>query len=208
MENAKMKKLLLSTTVLCFALGTPAMADVIVLDQLSGTGDNVVSDSSSTNSALGHLNGQHLDVVRYTNLATGFTFAANGNDIKIGNTGTLTDQVFDPTNTFLVGTTTEVFSLSGTGDVKLAVNATDGTFNFDLGTINNSQSGFTVNAINGEVINSLTLTDSTGSIFSFEHNRIETASAVPEPSTWGMMLLGFVGLGFAFLQRRRKVSFA
>jgi hypothetical protein len=32
--------------------------------------------------------------------------------------------------------------------------------------------------------------------------------AVPEPSTWGMMLLGFVGLGFAFRQSRRKVSFA
>jgi hypothetical protein len=32
--------------------------------------------------------------------------------------------------------------------------------------------------------------------------------AVPEPATWGMMLLGFVGLGFAFRQSRRKVSFA
>jgi hypothetical protein len=59
------------------------------------------------------------------------------------------------------------------------------------------------------VINSLSLTDSTGSIFSFEHNRIETAaSAVPEPATWGMMLLGFIGLGFAFKNKRRKVSFA
>jgi hypothetical protein len=34
------------------------------------------------------------------------------------------------------------------------------------------------------------------------------AAAVPEPSTWGMMLLGFVGLGFAFRQSRRMVSFA
>ena len=33
-------------------------------------------------------------------------------------------------------------------------------------------------------------------------------SAVPEPATWGMMLLGFLGLGFAFRQSRRKVSFA
>jgi hypothetical protein len=203
------KKLLLATTALCFALATPALADVTVLDQLSGTGDNVVADSSGTNSALGHLNGQHLDVVRYTNLSTGFTFAANGNDIKIGNTNMVTDQVFDPTNTFVVGTTTEVFSLTGTGDVHLAVNATDGTFNFDLGTIGNGQSGFTVRAINGEVINSLTLTDSTGGILSFEHNRIETAvAAVPEPATWGMMLLGFIGLGFAFRSQRRKVSFA
>jgi hypothetical protein len=33
-------------------------------------------------------------------------------------------------------------------------------------------------------------------------------SAVPEPATWGMMLLGFIGLGFAFRQSRRKISFA
>jgi hypothetical protein len=33
-------------------------------------------------------------------------------------------------------------------------------------------------------------------------------SVVPEPSTWAMMLLGFLGLGFAFRQSRRKVSFA
>jgi hypothetical protein len=31
---------------------------------------------------------------------------------------------------------------------------------------------------------------------------------VPEPGTWAMMLLGFAGLGFAFRQSRRKVSFA
>jgi hypothetical protein len=32
--------------------------------------------------------------------------------------------------------------------------------------------------------------------------------AVPEPATWAMILLGFAGLGFAFRQSRRKVSFA
>ena len=31
---------------------------------------------------------------------------------------------------------------------------------------------------------------------------------VPEPSTWAMMLIGFAGLGFAFRQSRRKMSFA
>ena len=36
----------------------------------------------------------------------------------------------------------------------------------------------------------------------------EAGSAVPEPSTWAMMLLGFAGLGFVFRQSRRKVSFA
>jgi hypothetical protein len=37
---------------------------------------------------------------------------------------------------------------------------------------------------------------------------IAAAGGVPEPSTWAMMLLGFAGLGFAFRQSRRKVSFA
>lgn len=32
--------------------------------------------------------------------------------------------------------------------------------------------------------------------------------AVPEPSTWAMMLIGFAGLGYAFQRSRRKVSFA
>lgn len=33
-------------------------------------------------------------------------------------------------------------------------------------------------------------------------------SAVPEPQTWAMMLLGFIGLGFAFRNRRRVAGFA
>jgi hypothetical protein len=37
---------------------------------------------------------------------------------------------------------------------------------------------------------------------------VSGVAAVPEPGTWAMMLIGFVGLGFAFRQSRRKVSFA
>jgi hypothetical protein len=37
---------------------------------------------------------------------------------------------------------------------------------------------------------------------------ISVTEAVPEPSTWAMMLLGFIGLGVVFRQSRRKVSFA
>jgi hypothetical protein len=33
-------------------------------------------------------------------------------------------------------------------------------------------------------------------------------NGVPEPSTWAMMLIGFLGLGFAFRQSRRRVSCA
>jgi hypothetical protein len=63
-------------------------------------------------------------------------------------------------------------------------------------------------------------TATTSAAFSITEEFIVTASgtgsasstidvaAVPEPATWAMMLLGFVGLGFAFRQSRRKVSFA
>ena len=37
---------------------------------------------------------------------------------------------------------------------------------------------------------------------------VSGVSAVPEPATWAMMLLGFVGLGLAFRQSRRKMSLA
>jgi hypothetical protein len=36
----------------------------------------------------------------------------------------------------------------------------------------------------------------------------DPTAAVPEPSTWAMMLLGFAGLGFAFRQSRRTAAFA
>jgi PEP-CTERM motif len=37
---------------------------------------------------------------------------------------------------------------------------------------------------------------------------ISTASAVPEPSTWALTLLGFAGLGFVAYRRRRKPALA
>jgi hypothetical protein len=32
-------------------------------------------------------------------------------------------------------------------------------------------------------------------------------AAVPEPATWAIMLIGFLGVGFAFHRSRRKLSF-
>ena len=42
----------------------------------------------------------------------------------------------------------------------------------------------------------------------FVFTNVAVTPSVPEPGTWAMMLLGFAGLGFAFRQSRRKVSFA
>jgi len=210
-----MKKLLLATAMAMTPIA--AMADVTILDKLSGTGDNVVFDSQVGGLILGSFNGMNQGVVDFTDLSGNALFvgAQNGNDIKIANTSDLQIQVFDATNTSVLPTATDVFSLKGTGTVTAFVTANEpggGTtlFTFNLGMIDpNAQSGFTLSAINGETINMYTLLDAGGNITDFEHYRVDVAAgAVPEPSTWGMMLLGFVGLAFAFRNRRKVVSLA
>jgi hypothetical protein len=63
-----------------------------------------------------------------------------------------------------------------------------------------TQFSFTVQGFTGA--------DGTGTGVQLSNTQFLSTTAVPEPSTWAMMLLGFVGLGFAFRQSRRKVSFA
>src|SRR5215831_19150331 len=94
-----MKKLLLGATALAMTASS-AMADVTIIDKLSGTGDNVVFDSAIPGSlVVGSFNGQHQGLVDFTCLGgcTGFTGAQNGNDIKITAAGltNLQVQVFD-----------------------------------------------------------------------------------------------------------------
>ena len=208
-----MKRLLLVTTAL-LALTGAARADVVLQDKLSGTGDNVVFDSTSGDVAQGTLNdpGSHNNIVDFTSLDKTSISASGGNAIKITGVDDLQIQVFAADGKTVTPTSEDVFSLKGTGDVMLAVqtlepDGTTKTTNFDLGTIGTGQSGFTLDAINGEVITLLTLTDATGMISDFEHYRIDVAAsvaAVPEPSTWAMMLLGFCGISFMTIRRRRE----
>lgn len=208
-----MKKLLgmVAGSALLLGLGTGAQASVLLDPHLSGTGDNVIADFTFATSAIGHLNSpNHLDVVDYTNLTLGFIGAASGNDIKIAGTVNLNVQVFDPTNTFVVPTFTEVFSLKGTGDVLLSVIANDGTFNFDLGTIDpNAQSGFTLSAIGGESILSFALHDVGGIITDFEHNRIDIAPPLVTPLPPAVLLfasgLGLMG-ALGWRRKSKKAS--
>src|SRR6516162_424889 len=158
-----MKNLLLaSAALLTFSL--PAYADVIIQNKLSGTGDNVIFDSVTPGSqVVGSFNGQHQGLVDFNCLGgcTNFTGAQNGNDIKITADG-LTDlsvQVFDTAGLNVLPTATDVFSITGTGNVFVGVTANEpggGTqlTTFDLfslfGALSNGQNGFTLTAINDE----------------------------------------------------------
>jgi hypothetical protein len=228
-----MRKLLLATTALIVLAAAPVKADVLLnTTGLGGTGNNVVfTNVASSNLVLGHLNGQNNEVVRFFDRSgsQGFSGAANGNDIKIVNTRDLDITVFDAANLVQVGTTRDIFSLKGTGDVFFRVSAVDAngnteTFNFtnlaggiaglggggyDLGN-GNRQNGFDFSVANGEVITDIDLfLGATGMINDFEHFRIDASpipqvAAVPEASTWMMMIAGFLGVGGLAMRKRRQ----
>jgi hypothetical protein len=51
-----------------------------------------------------------------------------------------------------------------------------------------------------------TMSSTQGFGFTYAFTAAGFASAVPEPSTWAMMLIGFAGLGFAFRRSAGKRS--
>ena len=65
----------------------------------------------------------------------------------------------------------------------------------------NGQNPYNFNAINGELITSITF--DAVLLQDIKHVSLNV-SAVPEPSTWAMMILGFAGLGFMAYRRKSK----
>jgi hypothetical protein len=220
-----MKRALLLASAALLMAALPAKADVIINDSLSGTGDNVVFQSSSSTQVVGTFNGQHSGLVDFNCLGgcTNFVGAQSGNDLKITADGltNLSVQVFNTAGTTVLPTQTDVFSITGTGDVTVGVtaneaNGTTKLFTFDLlslfGPLGPGQNGFTLTAINGETINKFTLLDVGGTITDFEHYRVDVASplAVPGPVAGaGLPSLIAAGLGlWGFHKRRRNRRFA
>jgi hypothetical protein len=111
-----------------------------------------------------------------------------------------------PSTQALVPTATGFFVLQADFGTQ-ALNGPSGpfspTFSLNRGALGMYIVGFL------DVDGTLIATANSGALFETgSGNSINLTSAVPEPATWGMMLLGFVGLGFAFRKSRRKVSMA
>ena len=213
----RLQATLATAALLALTAITPAKADIILdTTGLGGTGNNVIFSSIFDNRLiLGRLNGQNDEVVRFRDLTptqdplNPFTGSANGNDIKIFNTVDLDISVFNSTNLTQLGVTRDVFSIKGDGTLLLRVTAqeADGSFkdfNFSQ-LLTNGQNGFDFRAINGEKIWDVDLRVVGGRITDFEHFRIDVApqvAAVPEMSTWFMMIIGFAGMGTLAYRRR------
>jgi PEP-CTERM motif len=68
---------------------------------------------------------------------------------------------------------------------------------------NDSVNIFSFNAPNGEVVTGNGYGE-TGNDVAFGVGTFTLTAAVPEPSTWAMMILGFCGLGFMVYRRKQK----
>jgi hypothetical protein len=170
----------LITTAL-FAAGSSSRADTITIFNVSGTAMNqsfVPVGSCDARANCPFSGTLDVDVTNGTIPAIDITFPS-----------------LDPFNRVVF---TEP---SGTGSTLVAAtNAESLGQNLNL-TFTGSLMGFTGGTITGENV-----TTSDGGIALFVINAGGSITAVPEPSTWAMMLLGFAGLGYAGYRGSRRTA--
>ena len=216
-----MKKILLAGVALA-ALTGAANATVVMNPSGASTGDLVTFDNSDGFTATAHLNGQHDNIVKFIDLAGGAfsAGATSGNDVKISAATDLKVLVFGADGTTLFGTSEQVFSIKGSGQITLVVTSVDANgnveanspFTFANNQLGNGQNFFTLTTLDGEVMTSLRITDVNGTIDDFEHYRLSPTvipvAAVPELSSWAMFLIGFAGIGTLAYRRKNQLRVA
>jgi hypothetical protein len=180
------------------------------------------------NAGGSHENVQFQDVTSvgdtlatFTNKGTGVTFTGNeqlqsfaGGQARIsGSDGDLTSLSWSLTNTN-DGYTLGDFKLVPTktdGATTVTITATDQfgtTFTCSPCSIPNS-GFFNVEALGNELIKSISVVATDGELDDVQQVRLDgVTSAVPEPSTWAMMIIGFLGLGFTAYRRKNAARFA
>jgi hypothetical protein len=173
-----------------------------------GTGSiNVVLTDTGT---AQRSSGQTISDVAFTisGLGTIGTFTQAGSLINVNDNGTETPVVGTPTHwvASATGDSVHLTTLSGGQPFDLIVglnpNQNNGFDNFNpyinhTGTFTLACSGCsTTDTISGVSIS-----------FGTEGFSVPAIAAVPEPSTWAMMILGFAGIGFLAYRRKGQNRF-
>jgi PEP-CTERM motif len=215
-----MKHLLLATAM-AIGLGGVANAATVTWDMSNGVASPGAAVGTTTNITACGGCGITISAAGFSNAAqtTAVLFEKNlgGNEIGLGLTN-------DPTgDDEISGTSNIVVNFKN----AIAAGATAMSFDFKMDSTTSPDAWAVLTSSTGLPGSFVGLTSGSDEIartglplanfYEFEATAgnvlISQVSAtipsgVPEPQTWALMLLGFVGLGFAFRTRRKSVSYA
>ena len=203
----RMMKLALMTTALC---AMPSVANAALVGSLGGgTGPFLTLSSAGLNGgSVATLTGGtvYANDRPFADIPAGGVFG--GTFLAAGPTpGALATLNFtNPTNylSFLWGSPDTYNLLTVTTNMGVQTFTTS-SLGFAVSNGNQSFSQYVQFAASaGETITSVAFTNNP-SINAFETANFSVGSAVPEPATWAMMLVGFGAVGYA-MRRRKKVT--
>ena len=189
------------------ALLSPAQAAVIFSDNFNSYAAQLNWVPPANWSAPGP---GAVDLIGETTTITTFDFyPGNGGYVDLDGSNDVAGTL-QTLMSFAAGSYTLSFDLGGNarGDVAKTTVITLGNFTTSIMLASSDPyalRSFTFTTTGGNLIFS-DLAGGDGNIGNILDN-VTLSTAVPETSTWAMMLIGFAGLGFAFRQSRRKVSF-
>ena len=222
MRNAKLALAAVGMIASTLALSAPAKADIVRVDASSIQGENVLfnSGTQSGTTVTGTTN-TGTRIINFTGTSVGgsSTITANGGQASIEGafnlaTNSPSDTLNLQTLSFRLadgGTFNNLeFNLAAAAASTVSFSFVDNmgdVFNFANVALGNGSNFFGFVGINGQSIRSASLTFSAGGVGSVQQIRLDAvalSSAVPEPATWAMMLIGFGAVGHSMRKRSAK----